>query len=51
MVLDSPHFPLAVSSLLGDMVIHFPASQEEVTLSVCPKRVTMRNYCEERGLV
>ncbi|XP_023689593.1 cell cycle checkpoint control protein RAD9B isoform X3 [Paramormyrops kingsleyae] len=45
-----PNVLKAQPSLLGDMVIHFPASQEEVTLSVCPKRVTMRNYCEERGV-
>ncbi|XP_048848406.1 cell cycle checkpoint control protein RAD9B isoform X2 [Brienomyrus brachyistius] len=39
-----PNVLKAQPSLLGDMVIHFPPSQEEVTLSVCPKRVTMRNY-------
>uniref|UniRef100_A0A3B3RYG0 Cell cycle checkpoint control protein RAD9A n=1 Tax=Paramormyrops kingsleyae TaxID=1676925 RepID=A0A3B3RYG0_9TELE len=46
-----PNVLKAQPSLLGDMVIHFPASQEEVTLSVCPKRVTMRNYCEERDQI
>lgn len=33
--------------LLADMVMPFPASQEEITLSVTPLRVSMRNYYEE----
>lgn len=29
------------------MVVHFPASQEEITLSTTPLRVSMRNYCDK----
>ncbi|XP_051807104.1 cell cycle checkpoint control protein RAD9B [Acanthochromis polyacanthus] len=32
--------------LLGDMVMHFPVSQEEITLSMTPLRVSLRNYFE-----
>ncbi|KPP69088.1 hypothetical protein Z043_112180 [Scleropages formosus] len=43
-----PNVLKAQASLLGDMVMHFPVSQEEVTLSVSPKRVMLRNYCEDK---
>lgn len=33
--------------LFADMVMHFPMSQEEVTLSTSSLRVSLRNYCEE----
>lgn len=33
--------------LLADMVMHFPMSQEEVTLSTSSLRVSLRNYCED----
>ncbi|KAM4616847.1 cell cycle checkpoint control protein RAD9B [Polymixia lowei] len=33
--------------LLGDMVMHFPASQEEITLSMTRLGVNLRNYYEE----
>ncbi|XP_028313775.1 cell cycle checkpoint control protein RAD9B isoform X2 [Gouania willdenowi] len=39
-VLKSP------ARLLGDMVMHFPLSQEEITLSTTPLRVSLRNYNE-----
>lgn len=29
------------------MVMHFPVSQEEITLSTTPQRVSLRNYCEK----
>lgn len=29
------------------MVMHFPMSQEEITLSVSSQRVSLRNYCED----
>lgn len=29
------------------MVMHFPVCQEEITLSVTPERVSLRNYYEE----
>lgn len=40
-------FMLCVCRLLCDMVMHFPSSQEEITLSVTPLRVSLTNYCEE----
>ncbi|MFT7796815.1 cell cycle checkpoint control protein RAD9B-like isoform X1 [Arapaima gigas] len=42
-----PNILKAQASLLGDMVMHFPVSQEEVTLSVSPKRVSLWNHCED----
>lgn len=27
-----------------DMVVHFPLFQEEITLSITPLKVTVRNY-------
>nr|XP_061841747.1 cell cycle checkpoint control protein RAD9B isoform X1 [Nerophis lumbriciformis] len=35
------------SRLLANMVMHFPASQEEVTLSIAPLRVSLMNYHQE----
>lgn len=29
------------------MVMHFPMSQEEITLSTRSQRVSVRNYCED----
>ncbi|TNN77608.1 Cell cycle checkpoint control protein RAD9B [Liparis tanakae] len=36
----------APARLLSDMVMHFPVSQEEITLSITPLRVSLRNYYE-----
>ncbi|XP_067458500.1 cell cycle checkpoint control protein RAD9B isoform X1 [Thunnus thynnus] len=41
-----PNVLKAPARLLGDMVMHFPASQEEITLSMTPLRVCLRNYYE-----
>ncbi|XP_040010404.1 cell cycle checkpoint control protein RAD9B isoform X2 [Xiphias gladius] len=42
-----PNVLKAPARLLGDMVMHFPVSQEEITLSMTPLRVSLRNYFEE----
>ncbi|XP_030273179.1 cell cycle checkpoint control protein RAD9B [Sparus aurata] len=42
-----PNVLKAPARLLGDMVMHFPVCQEEITLSVTPERVSLRNYYEE----
>ncbi|XP_023253468.1 cell cycle checkpoint control protein RAD9B [Seriola lalandi dorsalis] len=41
-----PNVLKAPARLLSDMVMHFPVSQEEITLSVTPLRVSLRNYYE-----
>ncbi|KAM8887492.1 cell cycle checkpoint control protein RAD9B isoform 2-T2 [Spinachia spinachia] len=41
-----PNVIKAPARLLGDMVMHFPVSQEEITLTVTPLRVGLRNYYE-----
>ncbi|XP_054467594.1 cell cycle checkpoint control protein RAD9B [Anoplopoma fimbria] len=41
-----PNVLKAPARLLGDMVTHFPVSQEEITLSMTPLRVSLRNYYE-----
>ncbi|RXN03180.1 cell cycle checkpoint control RAD9A-like protein [Labeo rohita] len=35
--------------LLGDIVVHFPVSQEEVTLSMSSFKVTFKTFCEEEN--
>ncbi|XP_071378162.1 cell cycle checkpoint control protein RAD9B [Centroberyx affinis] len=42
-----PNVLKAQARLLGDMVMHFPVSQEEITLSMNPLRLNLRNYYEE----
>ncbi|XP_019908312.2 cell cycle checkpoint control protein RAD9B isoform X2 [Esox lucius] len=42
-----PNVLKAQARLLGDMVMHFPVSQEEITLSMSPLRVNLKNYYEE----
>ncbi|KAK2837707.1 hypothetical protein Q5P01_014919 [Channa striata] len=47
-----PNVLKAPARLLGDMVLHFPVSQEEITLSITPLRVSLRNYFEgEKNLM
>ncbi|KAK5871704.1 hypothetical protein PBY51_004567 [Eleginops maclovinus] len=41
-----PNVLKAPARLLGDMVMHFPVYQEEITLSITPLRVSLRNYFE-----
>ncbi|XP_034027165.1 cell cycle checkpoint control protein RAD9B [Thalassophryne amazonica] len=41
-----PNVLKAPARLLTDMVMHFPLSQEEITLSMTPLRVSLRNYNE-----
>ncbi|XP_061762996.1 cell cycle checkpoint control protein RAD9B [Nerophis ophidion] len=42
-----PNVLKAPARLLANMVMHFPASQEEVTLSIAPLRVSLMNYHQE----
>nr|XP_020492083.1 cell cycle checkpoint control protein RAD9B [Labrus bergylta] len=41
-----PNVLKAPARLFGDVVMHFPSSQEEVTLSMTPLRVGLKNYCD-----
>ncbi|CAG5919551.1 cell cycle checkpoint control protein RAD9B [Menidia menidia] len=41
-----PNVLKAPARLLGDMVLHFPVFQEEITLSMTSLSVSLRNYCE-----
>ncbi|XP_041856291.1 cell cycle checkpoint control protein RAD9B isoform X2 [Melanotaenia boesemani] len=43
-----PNVLKAPARLLGDMVRHFPVFQEEITLSMSPLKVSLRNHYEER---
>ncbi|KAL1269083.1 hypothetical protein QQF64_031372 [Cirrhinus molitorella] len=44
-----PNVLMAQSKLLGDIVVHFPVSQEEVTLSISSFKVTLKTFCEEEN--
>uniref|UniRef100_A0A8C6V6V9 Cell cycle checkpoint control protein n=1 Tax=Neogobius melanostomus TaxID=47308 RepID=A0A8C6V6V9_9GOBI len=41
-----PNVLKAPAKLLSDMVMHFPVSQEEITLSISTGKVSLRNYYE-----
>ncbi|XP_068460758.1 cell cycle checkpoint control protein RAD9B isoform X2 [Clinocottus analis] len=45
----SPNVLKAPARLLSDMVMHFPVSQEEITLSMTPLRISLRNYYDEEN--
>ncbi|KAK7145526.1 hypothetical protein R3I93_013301 [Phoxinus phoxinus] len=42
-----PNVLKAQSKLLGDIVVHFPISQEEVTLSISSYKVALKTFYEE----
>uniref|UniRef100_W5KFB1 Cell cycle checkpoint control protein RAD9A n=1 Tax=Astyanax mexicanus TaxID=7994 RepID=W5KFB1_ASTMX len=42
---------LKAQPLLSDIVMHFPTSQEEITLSVSPLRFKLKSYYEEENLI
>ncbi|XP_069557691.1 cell cycle checkpoint control protein RAD9B [Brachyistius frenatus] len=44
-----PNVLKAPARLFGDMVMHFPVYQEEITLSTTPLRVSLRNHYEGRN--
>ncbi|KAJ8379516.1 hypothetical protein SKAU_G00002940 [Synaphobranchus kaupii] len=47
-----PNVLKAQARLLGDIVMHFPVYQEEVTLTLSPMRVNVKNFYEEdKGLM
>uniref|UniRef100_A0A3B3ZIS1 Cell cycle checkpoint control protein RAD9A n=1 Tax=Periophthalmus magnuspinnatus TaxID=409849 RepID=A0A3B3ZIS1_9GOBI len=41
-----PNVLKAPAKLLSDMVMHFPVSQEEITLSISSGKISLRNYYE-----
>ncbi|XP_073765763.1 cell cycle checkpoint control protein RAD9B isoform X4 [Danio rerio] len=45
----SPNVLMAQSKLLGGIVVHFPVSQEEVTLSVSSLKVVLKTFCVEEN--
>ncbi|KAG9270621.1 cell cycle checkpoint control protein RAD9A isoform X2 [Astyanax mexicanus] len=44
-----PNILKAQPKLLSDIVMHFPTSQEEITLSVSPLRFKLKSYYEEEN--
>ncbi|KAM9475509.1 cell cycle checkpoint control protein RAD9B [Clarias gariepinus] len=42
-----PNILKAHPKLLSDAVMHFPVTQEEITLSISPSRVILKNYFDE----
>ncbi|XP_076859576.1 cell cycle checkpoint control protein RAD9B isoform X2 [Brachyhypopomus gauderio] len=44
-----PNILKSQPKLLSDIVMHFPISQEEITLSISPIRVILKNYYEEEN--
>ncbi|KAF5905345.1 cell cycle checkpoint control protein RAD9B isoform X1, partial [Clarias magur] len=42
-----PNILKAHPKLLSDVVMHFPVSQEEITLSISPSSVILKNYFDE----
>ncbi|XP_030621259.1 cell cycle checkpoint control protein RAD9B [Chanos chanos] len=42
-----PNVLKAQAKLLGGIVMHFPVSQQEITLSISPQRANFKNYCDE----
>jgi len=46
--MTSNHFCFCVR-LLGDIVVHFPTSQEEVTLSISSYKVALKTFYEEEN--
>ncbi|XP_027022645.1 cell cycle checkpoint control protein RAD9B isoform X1 [Tachysurus fulvidraco] len=42
-----PNILKAHPKLLSDIMVHFPVSQEEITLSISPTRMILKNYFDE----
>ncbi|XP_051524242.1 cell cycle checkpoint control protein RAD9B [Myxocyprinus asiaticus] len=42
-----PNVLTAQPKLMGDLMVHFPISQEEITVSISSVKVTLKTYCEE----